>query len=291
MKKVIHKLKFITVAALTLSLGACDAILDDEVTDYGATPVLVQFVNSAETANFVQGDDSPVYTYDIPVTLIGGRNQPINEAVTVNVAVDPSSTAVEGQEFNLLTESVTIPAGEMTAPVQIEVFSANLDPFDPKTVVLEIVSSDLTVSEASTTDIVLQAACEFDLAGFYGTYDAVESGEFEYEVVVSEGPVANSLLLSNLYETGGETVIVLNEDTTNPTVTFESQANDAVLYDHAVYGDVWATTLTATSATYGSCDYSMNLVFRRCVSIGCFAGSTPVVLTKQAAAPVATAAE
>lgn len=288
MKNIIHKLKFVTVAALTLSLGACDAILDDEVTDYGATPVLVKFVNSAETANFIQGDDNPVYTYEVPVTLVGGRNQPINEDVTVTVAVDPSSTAVEGQEFNLLTETVTISAGDMTAPVQIEVLSSNLDPFDPKTVVLDITSSSLTVAEDSTTAITLQAACEFDLSGFYGTYDATQAGILGAKtmtVTVSEGPAENTLLLTGLNGTAtSETVIELSTDPTNPTITYRSQEFGAVLYVHGTYGDAWATTITPGSSSYGSCDNALNLKFKLCVGVGCFGGDISVNMVKQGGA-------
>lgn len=46
----------------------------------------------------------------------------------------------------------------MTANVEIEVLSENLDAFDPKTIVLDIQSSDLTISDDPSTKIVLQAA-------------------------------------------------------------------------------------------------------------------------------------
>lgn len=277
MKRIFSKLKYITVAALALSLSSCDAILDDSVTDFGATPVLVQFATDAETANFIQTDANPVYTYEIPVTLIGGRNQPIDQPVDVTVAVDPSSTAVEGVEFNLVTSQTTIPAGEMTANVVIEVLSENLDPFDPQTVVLDITSSDLTISEDSTTEIVLQAACEYDLSGFIGSYNVTQSGMFgagTYVAEVSEGPEPNTLLVENLRSPGSQTIIELSTDPTNPTITFRSEELGAALYVHSSYGDTWATTITPGDSSYGSCDNALNLEFKLCVSVGCFAGTS-----------------
>ena len=288
MKNLIYKLKIVVVTLLVFGTSSCDALLDDEVTDFGATPVLVQFEDPDFTAFFLQTAEKPVYTYEIPITLIGGRNQPINQSVDVTVAVSSESTAQEGVEFNLVDNTATIPAGEMTGSVTIEVISDNLDPFDPKTLVLEITdSSALTISEDDQAAVVLQAACELDVASFYGTYDALEDGAYEYVVTISEGPEPNTLLVENLYETGGETVIELNEDPTNPFVTYRSKEFGAVLYVHPSYGDLWATTLTQGASAYNSCDNSMFLRFKRCVSIGCFGGSVGVALTKIDDAPAA----
>lgn len=282
MKKTIFKYKFILLALLAFGATSCDALLDDEITDFGATPVLVQFQDPALTAFFLQTDEKPVYTYEVPVTLIGGRNQPIGQPVEVTVAIAEETTAEEGVEFRLVDNTATIAAGEMTGTITIEVISDNLDPFDPKTLVLEITDlSNLTISEVDDTAIVLQAACELDLSSFYGTYDAVEDGQYEYEVTIEEGPEDNTLLVRNLYETGGETVIDLSTDPTDPDITYRSREFGAVLYVHPTYGDLWATTLNPDASSYNSCDNSMFLRFRRCVNAGCFGGSVGVALTKQ----------
>lgn len=284
MKNIIFKFKYLVVALVILGTSSCDALLDDEVTDYGNTPVLVQFLEQSETANFIQTPENPVYTYEVPVTLIGGKNQPIDESVEVTVAVASESTAQEGVEFNLVDNTVTIPAGEMTANVPIEVLSENLDAFDPKTLVLEITSSSLTISEASTTNIVLQAACQLNMDSFIGTYTAVQSGilgEGTYDVEVTAGPEPNTLLITGIDSPGSETVIELSEDPTDPTIIYRSQEFDAVLYVHSTYGDAWATTIKPESSSYASCNNSMFLEFKLCVGAGCFGGSIVVDLTKQ----------
>ena len=280
MKNKIFNYRIILIAVLSSFMFSSCLVEDDEL-DFGDSPVLVQFENSAVTANFIKDDQNPeTFTYDIPVVLIGGKNQPISRPVDVTVSVDPSSTATEGVEYNLLTKSVTIPAGETSASIQIEVPSGNLDPFDPKTLVLDITSSSETVSENSKTSVDLQAACPFDITTFYGTYDATGYGwPFTEEIV--EGPAENTLLVTNLNNLGGETVIQLSTDPTDPTITYESQDYDAALYVHSSYGDVWATTLTPQTSSYKSCDNSLYLEFRRCVSIGCFGGTRVAELTKQ----------
>ena len=43
MRKISFNLKYIAVALLAISIGSCDALLDDSVTDYGKGPNLVGF--------------------------------------------------------------------------------------------------------------------------------------------------------------------------------------------------------------------------------------------------------
>lgn len=280
MKNKIFNYRIILIAVLSSFMFSSCLVEDDEL-DFGDSPVLVQFENSAVTANFIKADENPeTFTYDIPVVLIGGKNQPISRPVDVTVSVDPSSTATEGVEFNLLTKSVTIPAGETTASIKIEVPSGNLDPFDPKTLVLDITSSSENISDNSKTNVDLQAACPFDITTFYGTYDATGDGG-DYTVEVAEGPAENTLLVTNLTKTGGKTVIELSTDPTVPTIIYRSQEFDTALSVHSSYGNIWATTVTAQTSSYKSCDNSLYLEFKRCVSIGCFGGTKVAKLTKQ----------
>lgn len=280
MKNRIFNYRLILLAVVSCFMFTSCLVEDDKV-DFGDTPVLVQFANSAITANFIKDDAKPeTFVYDIPVTLIGGKNQPLNRAVDVTVSVSSTSTATEGVEFNLLDNMVTIPAGEMSAPIQIEVISSNLDPFDPKTLVLDITESSEVVSESFQTSIDLQAACPFDITTFYGTYDATGFGG-DYTAEVVAGPDENTLLITNLNNLGGETVAELSTDPTNPTIIYRSQEFDAALYVHPSYANVWATTLTPETSSYKSCNNSLYLEFRRCVSIGCFGGTRVAELTKQ----------
>jgi len=168
MKKNIFKLSYITAILSVFLIVSCDAILEEDITDFGKGPVIVQFTKSSSTGAFLQDENEIVYTYDVPVAFNGGDNLPSTEAVTLTIAVSSESTATEGVEFTVAAKEITIPAGSNTAIVQIMVNSAVLDNENPKTAVLEIVSSSITPSNGKEkTTITLQATCPSNLAGEY----------------------------------------------------------------------------------------------------------------------------
>lgn len=279
MKKTRIKLNFFIVVLLA-SFTVSSCLLDDEKTDFGKGPILAQFEKPSVTANFIK--DGSVTPYSVAITIIGGTNKPLNEPVDITISADPSSTATSGVEYSLAGTTFTIPAGEMSVDAVINVNTANLDPFDAKTLVLKIDSSSESVSESNLTAITLQAVCSLDLNNFVGTYSADNKywGEV-YTATVELGPLPNSLLLTNVEGYGDdEVLIVLSTDVVNPTITYAGDAN-YYIYNHSTYGPVWATTLTPEQSTYNSCDFSLNLEFKRCVSIGCFGGSRVVKMTKQ----------
>ncbi|NRT15045.1 hypothetical protein HNP99_001392 [Flavobacterium sp. 28A] len=272
MKNLIKKSKVAALLLVMVGFSSCDAVLDQEKTDFGTGPVLAQFTNSSISANFIK--DGTEQTYNIPLTIVGGRNLALNEPIQVTVSADASSTAVSGTEYTLETTTFTIPAGEMTVNVPIKVATSSLDPFDAKTLVLKIDSSSKGVSENNKTSVVLQAVCELDLNNFVGTYTTNDSGVSK-QSTVTLGALPNSLLI----KTGSEKIYIeLNTDVTNPTITYVEEG--AVLSVSSTYGDIWATTVTAEQSTYGSCDYSLNLEYKRCVSIGCFSGTKTKTMVK-----------
>ena len=278
MKKTRIKLNFFIVVLLA-SFTVSSCLLDDEKTDFGKGPILAQFEKPSITANFIK--DGSVTPYNVAITIIGGKNKPLNEPVDITISADPSSTATSGVEYSLAATTFTIPAGEMSVDAVINVNTANLDPFDAKTLVLKIDSSSESVSESNLAAITLQAVCSLDLSGFVGTYTAVNTRFANpLTATVELGPLPNSLLITNAEGYGDDKVlIVLNADVVNPTITYAGDEN-YYLYNHASYGPVWATTLTPEQSTYNSCDFSLNLEFKRCVSIGCFGGSRVISMTK-----------
>lgn len=266
-------IKSIVLLLITVIYSSCDAVLDQDKTDFGKGPILTQFQKATIVANFVK--DGTVQTYDIPLTIIGGRNEPINEPITITISVDPSSTASLGSEFTLETTTYTIPAGKMAVNAQIKVSTNKLDPFDAKSLILKIDSSNKGISEKNKTKIVLQAVCPLNLDNFVGNYTSTKDGISSNSVVVL-GSAPNSLLIT----TGSEKILIqLNPEVTKPTITYVDKG--AVLSVHTTYGDVWATTINPELSTYNSCDYSLNLEFKRCVSVGCFAGSIVKKLVKK----------
>lgn len=265
--------KSMALFLIVATFSSCDAILDQDKTDFGQGPVLAQFVKPSVSANFIK--DGEIQSYSVPITIVGGKNTPLNKDVTVTISVDPSSTAVSGNEFTLENTTFTIPAGQMAVDAKINVSTANLDPFDAKTLVLRIDSSSENVSESNMTSVLLQAVCEFDLNSFVGTYNATYNGA-TVPATVTLGELPNSLKMTKGSE---KYYFVLSDDPTTPTITFVPEG--AVHSINASYGDVWATTVTPELSTYNSCNNNVRLEYKRCVSIGCFAGTRVVTLVKQ----------
>lgn len=282
MKKTINKIAAITLLLfVSVSFTSC---LEGDAVDFGKTPVLVQFESTAINAIFLQDPVNPeTFTYNIPVIIIGGKNLALNKDVKVTFELDASSTATEGNQFNFAGEkTVTLPAGETSVGIPITVPAGNLDAFDPKTVVLKITSTSEIISEADKTTVTLQAACTLNLDSFIGTYTANKVGVASpYNVTVTLGPVANTLMLTNLDERNGQTVIELSTDVTDPTITYRSKEFDAFTYIHGL-GGVSARTVKPELSSYNSCDNYMILEFKRCIPDDrCFGGTRQITLTKQ----------
>lgn len=99
-----------------------------------------------------------------------------SQDVTVEILV--SGTAVEGEDFELLTPTVTIPAGEFFADVEVDLFD-DFDEDGSKTIILEIGSvsgglksglTDGSVGKKNTITIA-DNDCALDLSEFVGAYD------------------------------------------------------------------------------------------------------------------------
>ncbi|MDN3492678.1 hypothetical protein [Winogradskyella bathintestinalis] len=286
MKKLKLIKRFIAVAIVgsAMTLTSCDALLDDNETDFGEGPILAQFASTSTTANFLQ--DGSVTTYNIPIAIIGGDNEPIDTPVDITISVDPSSTAT-ANEFSLDQTTYTIEPGDLSVNAQISVPTDNLDPFDPQTLVLRIDSSSQGVSESNTTSIVLQAVCPLDLNNFVGSYTAVTSNSVvDYtstsNATIELGPAPNSLLITDSegQYANSKVLVVLNTDVVDPTITYASEEYDEIIRVHPTYGGVWATTLSPDDSSYNSCDFSLSLEYKWCVGAGCFGGTVVTSLTK-----------
>lgn len=184
-----NKLK-ILIAIVLLSSTVSSCLLDDEVTDFGKGPVVVQFENTEISSNFLQTEDNTIYSYEIPITIFGGDGQSVDRDIDIVISASPNSTATEGVEFNFASgKSFTLPAGTLVVNAEIEVLSEYLDALDPKTLTLQIDTSSETVSDVNTTNIVLQAICPSFLAGDY----QYSSGNERAVVITEDGPGTYSI--------------------------------------------------------------------------------------------------
>ncbi|WP_168171963.1 DUF4843 domain-containing protein [Algoriphagus sp. A40] len=68
-------------------------------------------------------------------------------AITVNIAVDPTSTAVKGVHYSLASNSLTIPAGEFVGNFPVTILTGNIQPTEAP--VLKLVIDSATGAELS----------------------------------------------------------------------------------------------------------------------------------------------
>lgn len=183
MKHITNKINYI-IAFVLISFTVTSCLLDDTVTDFGKGPIITQFSAKEATGNFLQDGTNAVYEYLIPIEYQGADGIPLNEAVTITIAVDPSSEATEGVEFTLGQTEFTIPAGERFANAMISVNSEFLDALDPKVAIIAITASSQTVSDKYTTEVTLQAICPSDLGGEY----VYTNGNGKDATITSTGP-------------------------------------------------------------------------------------------------------
>lgn len=113
MKKVLYA--FLAVA-LAFAASSCSYEKDLDIDTNGDQGLdFVHFAEASESWSIEETDES--FIYNIPV----GRTLPQSQAATYNVSLGPGTTGVEGKDFVLVTKSITIPAGEQLANVQVEI--------------------------------------------------------------------------------------------------------------------------------------------------------------------------
>jgi hypothetical protein len=87
-------------------------------------------------------------------------------AITINIGVDPTSTAVNGVHYSLASNSVTIPAGEFVANFPVTILTGNIEPSE--TPQLKLVIESATGAELSPNyadlAINIRVVCPSDIS-------------------------------------------------------------------------------------------------------------------------------
>ena len=197
MKNIINKFNLIAAVLFITVFTSCDAILDQDETDFGKGPILPTFVNTTDELNIIKDAANTPVEYDIPITFYGGRNVPLDKDLDISIATSADSELTEGVEFEILTKDLTIPAGETTATASIRVLTGPLVPFDFKDIVLEITESTESIAENNKIVLTIKALDENTLAGTYvaevgeywnsGTYQSSYAGSTWVIAAISPG--------------------------------------------------------------------------------------------------------
>jgi hypothetical protein len=163
----------IIMLALTLSALNFSCLVDDE-DDGGLQGIenseyLIGFPKKVHNESYFS-DEGPVVV-DLPVNILGGQaGTPTSSNIDVTFTVDPASTAVAGNEYNLSATSFTIPAGSNYGAIPLQINTGGLDPDTPTKLILNLTSSTgSTVSTLNKTLTINFVGCQSQVDQF--TYD------------------------------------------------------------------------------------------------------------------------
>ncbi|MBQ0769829.1 MAG: hypothetical protein KBT58_11085 [Bizionia sp.] len=184
-------MKNIKILLLVLTLSALNfsCLVDDE--DEGGlqgienSAYLIGFAKKTENESYFVDEGAIVKNY--PVSILGGNaGNPTTSDVAVTFTVDPSSTAVAGNEYNLTTSSFVIPAGANYGTIPVTINTGGLDPDAPTFLKLNLTSSTGSVISDLNDSLTIN---------FVGCQSEVDT--FTYAVTtirISDGGLMNSQL-------------------------------------------------------------------------------------------------
>lgn len=192
-------IKYLGILCLSLLMTSC--LVDDAAPsdDNDTGPNLVGFTRASVNASVVA--DGSTSEVALPITFAGPTASSFPSEFTATIAVDPSSTAIEGVHYSLSSTTVTLsPDGNFIATFPITIITEGIDPpLDPAPIL------NLNISEISDSSILpngrtasisvrIEYLCFSDITGKYealeGEYwrigvggDALSSWPAETEII------------------------------------------------------------------------------------------------------------
>lgn len=222
MKKLL--LGCIAAVAALIALSGCE---QDKVV-YNGTSYLM-FSDTLYTYAVQETNE----IFNVPVSATKSVNYDRTLAVEV---IDRKSNAVEGKHYKILSNTVTIKAGEMSANVEIQGNYKNIGITDSLGFALRLVIPEVEQWNmyGNETKVVMQKVCPFDIKNFTGackiTSTYLSSDYYPKKVdlrLVSSDVVEgkeNTVAIHGLYFDGYDTEISFNrDDILEPLVEMEEQ--------------------------------------------------------------------
>lgn len=232
--KMKRSLYTLIVMAMASVVVACD---EHYITYQG--PEYVMFADSLST-HMVLSDGSP---FEVVLSSTVACDYDRRFGVEV---VDAGSNAIEGLHYSLKSNSVVIPAGELTAKVEVQGHYENIEPTDSLGFTLQLVMPeslkwDDLYTHGDRTKVVMYKSCPFDINNFTGW--CVLSSLFIYSYP-GDNTSYQRLIRSELHPTEEQTILLRDafydgydvtlrfcpEDPARPLVEMDS---DQVISDEA----------------------------------------------------------
>ena len=226
-------------AVAALFAVACD----EEYVTYSDAEY-VMFADQQST-NMVLADQE---YFSVPVASTVACNYDRTFGVEV---IDKGSNAIEGKHYRLLSNSVTIPAGQLAADVKVAGLYDNIEPTDSLGFVLKLVMPEQLkfdlYEDSDMTKVVMYKSCPFDRNNFTGwciltslllrDYPG-DNVSYQRLIRTEAHPTeANTVILRSCFYNGYDVTITFNpENPANPLVTMDK---DQIISDESsVFGQI-----------------------------------------------------
>ena len=226
-------------AVAALFAVACD----EEYVTYSDAEY-VMFAEQQST-NMVLADQE---YFSVPVASTVACNYDRTFGVEV---IDKGSNAIEGKHYRLLSNSVTIPAGQLAADVKVAGLYDNIEPTDSLGFVLKLVMPEQLkfdlYEDSDMTKVVMYKSCPFDRNNFTGWCILTSlllrdypGDNVSYQRLIrteAHPSESNTVILRSCFYDGYDINITFNpEDPANPLVTMDK---DQIISDESsVFGQI-----------------------------------------------------
>ena len=253
MKKILQN------SLLSLCAVAGFVACDEQYITYSG-PEYVMFADSIST-NMILAD---AHSFAVPVASTVACDYDRTFGVEV---VDSGSNAIEGLHYRLESNSVTIPAGEQVANVNVIGLYDNIEPTDSLGFVLRLVMPEQLkwdlYEQNNTTKVVMYKSCPFDVNNFSGwcvvtslLLNSYPGDNTSYQRLIHtevHPTEENTVILHDCFYNGYDLTITFDpSDPANPLVTMDDAQ---LLSDEAsVFGQILGDNhiLTTHSPYYPS---------------------------------------
>jgi hypothetical protein len=219
--KSMKKIAFLILASFIFLLNSCK----DEAEVYEGNPPALHFNKGVRgEATVTQGTGSTTVNIDF------GTIQALSGASQVKLVVDTSvSTAVEGTDFQIVNQNMTVNPGQIGGQFQVKLLEATAT-VEAKVIVFKLQSSSIANATFDQTYILQYTkSCPFSITPFSGTYTVTSDTWEDYQpgdqITVQQGPAANQFKIlanNNPYISNGGTAYMLVTVATNGNVVVTS---------------------------------------------------------------------
>lgn len=228
--------RILFLVCLLVAVAGCSQQKDIDLNTYdGKGLEFIHFASSSDSWLIQESDPSFVKNVVVACTYKYDKD------VTYNVSLGENTTGIEGTDFKIATKSVTIPAGEYSGELPVEILYETTGEGFKLELVLDVDGSKINPAYGNASAIVIKTdkvTIDWDwLAGKwdaqdYCYYSGGNDGD-QYSVNISKVD-ENTCTISNLWGTGGNL---------SGVVDFENRTVTIVGYQYLMHLEQYLTDL------------------------------------------------